>query len=69
MLCVQAAFRGVAQRWHPDHVDESQKAAAAVRFREAVEVRLPFAQAIAMFVQLALYRPDGTQGAKRFTRP
>lgn len=34
---MQAAFRGMAQRWHPDHVAESEKKLAADRFREAVE--------------------------------
>eukprot|EP00208_Stichococcus_sp_RCC1054_P006163 CAMPEP_0206137642 /NCGR_PEP_ID=MMETSP1473-20131121/2730_1 /ASSEMBLY_ACC=CAM_ASM_001109 /TAXON_ID=1461547 /ORGANISM="Stichococcus sp, Strain RCC1054" /LENGTH=556 /DNA_ID=CAMNT_0053530829 /DNA_START=165 /DNA_END=1835 /DNA_ORIENTATION=- len=34
---IQAAFRGMAQRWHPDHVAESEKKLAADRFREAVE--------------------------------
>ena len=34
---VQAAFRGMAQRWHPDHVPVSEKEHAAAQFREAVE--------------------------------
>ena len=33
----QAAFRGLAMQWHPDKVDEKDKAAASRRFQRLNE--------------------------------
>lgn len=33
----QAAFRGAAQRWHPDHVGPADKQRASEHFRQAIE--------------------------------
>lgn len=34
---LQAAFRGLAMRWHPDKVPEGEKAAAVRRFQQLNE--------------------------------
>lgn len=37
-MLLQAAFRGQAQKWHPDHVDDpAKKAEASKQFRAVLE--------------------------------
>lgn len=36
-MLLQAAFRGLAMQWHPDKVDEKDKAAASRRFQRLNE--------------------------------